>query len=345
MSSAAPARQDPPLWREVAEGVVRLSIPVPFVGLRQVNLWLLRDGDGWLMIDCGWGDAPTRELLQRAWDEVLCGRPVTRLLVTHYHPDHMGNCRWICDRWGLVPLVSGREWQAARESRALGLLEDIPRQAAFFRRHGLGEPGLTRFGEEFLTYDRGVELPDAVTILADGDTLHIDGTRWNVLTGGGHSPEMVMLHAPERDLFIAGDQLLPGISSNIPVGHFAPEADPLADYLASLDRLAALLPDSCLVLPSHREPFRGAAARVAELRAHHADRLEQIRQAVAGAGDMTAAGLLPVLFRAPLDGTQTAFAMGEVIAHVNHLVLRDRLARTADAAGVIRLRLREPVPL
>lgn len=336
MSGYLPAQQDGPLWQEVCEGVIRISLPVPFVGLRQVNLWLLRDEDGWLMIDCGWSDQPSRDRLRQVWAEVLDGQPITRLLVTHFHPDHMGNCRWISEIWKITPLAAESEWEAARKSRMLRLLDDVPRQAEFFKAHGLSSESIALYESDFLTYDKGVELTDSFTRLSDGDCLQIGKTAWHVLTGAGHSPEMVMLHAPTRGLFISGDQLLAGISSNVPVGHFAPEADPLADYLASLERLEQELAPETLVLGSHRAPFTDGPARAAALRLHHAERLAAIEDTIRSKGAMTAAGLIPVLFGSRLDGTQTGFAMGEVIAHLNHLVEQDRLVRIATGPEPIR---------
>src|ERR1700754_5320150 len=102
---------------EVADGIFWISTPVPFVGLKQVNLWLVRDGDGWTMIDCGYGRPLVREHIEDVWANVLGGRPITRLIVTHFHPDHAGNSGWIAARWGLRPLMSQAEWMTANLAR------------------------------------------------------------------------------------------------------------------------------------------------------------------------------------------------------------------------------------
>lgn len=85
--------------QEVADGILWMSTPVPFVGLRQVNLWFLRDHDGWVQIDCGYAWPQTQKMLEQVWKEALGGKPLTRYIVTHYHPDHIGNCAWISERW------------------------------------------------------------------------------------------------------------------------------------------------------------------------------------------------------------------------------------------------------
>lgn len=321
------------LLEEVAEGLFRLNLPVPFKGLRQVNLWFLRDGPDWLMIDCGWGDAETRETISQAWSELPGGGRVTRLLVTHFHPDHVGNSRWIAEEWGIPPIMSPREWEAAKRSDALLGPDNVPEQSAYFLRNGLSDTLVQRYRDEFLTFDQGVALPHAVETVQDGDVLEIGGADWRVLTGGGHSPEMVMLYAPERRLFISGDQLLPRISSNVSIGYWNAEADTLSDFLASMARLQEMLVPEDLVLPSHGEPFTGGAERAAALLVHHEERLAEMRTALVRTGEMTVADFLPVLFSTTLDGTQIGFAMGEVAAHLNHLIQRNEARATRSPEG------------
>jgi glyoxylase-like metal-dependent hydrolase (beta-lactamase superfamily II) len=335
MSTIAPASAAARPIEEVAEGIFRLDLPVPFKGLRQINLWFLRDGAGWTMVDCGCTDAPSQAAIEAAWAALPGGGPVSRLIITHFHPDHVGNMKWISDRWGLVPFMSAREWHAARVSADLEWLDSVPKQSAFFARHGLSEEGLRRYREEFLTYDKVVELGNRVQTLTEGATVLIDGAGWQVLTAGGHSPEMVMLHQPDRGILISGDQLLPRISSNISVGNWNPEADPLQDYIASLRRLSALLGPADLVLPSHGRPFVDGAARAEALLAHHEERLAKMLAALQEAGRMQAAAFLPVLFSPGLDGTQIGFAMGEVAAHLNHLVRRGHSAASVRADGSV----------
>jgi glyoxylase-like metal-dependent hydrolase (beta-lactamase superfamily II) len=113
-----------------------------------------------------------------------------------------------------------------------------------------------------------------------------------------------------------------------------PEGDPLARFLESLRAFEAL-PDDTLVLPSHGLPFRGIAARVSQLRQHHDARLVELIDAVA-AGGVSAADIVPVLFRRELDTQQRFFAMGEAIAHLNHLVAAGTLDRKTDDAGRVR---------
>jgi glyoxylase-like metal-dependent hydrolase (beta-lactamase superfamily II) len=186
-------------------------------------------------------------------------------------------------------------------------------------------------------YRRGVpELPDLFDRLLDGDHRRAGGTTWRVVEGHGHSPEHASLYGAERNLLISGDMLLPKISTNISVWAVEPDADPLARFLDSLATFESL-PGDALVLPSHGLPFRGIALRVGQLRAHHVARLSELHAATLDTTrPLAAAQLMSVLFPRELDMQQQFFAMGETIAHLNHLWRAGRLERLVGADGAIR---------
>jgi glyoxylase-like metal-dependent hydrolase (beta-lactamase superfamily II) len=304
---------------EVADGIHWVSTPVPFVGLKQVNLWLLDDGDGWTMIDCGYGRRDVRDLIEAAWRELLGGRPVTRLIVTHNHPDHIGNAQWICERWGgLRPQLSQPEWYLANLAALDRDSDNMAQRAAFYRRHGLDETTVAKFLAEVVPYKDGVQLPRSYRRLRDADMVTIGADRWRVITGEGHSPEHVSLYCAERRILIAGDQILPAITTNVSTWPNEPEFDAVGAFLGTCRRFLELLDGGTLILPSHRKPFYNVHYRLRELARHHAIRLNLILD---NAPPVTRAGeLIDVLFKPGLDGHQIGFAMGEAIAHLNHLV-------------------------
>ena len=319
---------------EVADGIFWLSTPLPFVGLRQVNLWLLRDGDGWAMVDCGYAYDAARAAIAATWESVLRGRQISRLIITHFHPDHAGNSGWIAARWGIRPLMTQGEWFAANLAARDTYEESVARRVTFFREHGLDKTRTAIFQSGAILYSAGVELPLAFTRISDA--LAIGADRWTIITGEGHSPEHAALYCAERKLLISGDQILPTITTNISVWPTEPDADPLGLFLASGRRFAARLDPATLVLPSHRRPFRNVHRRLDELARHHDERLQLILRATDG--ETTAAELIDVLFQRTLDGHQMGFAMGEAIAHLNHLVTLGRMERVRDAAGAMRYR-------
>jgi glyoxylase-like metal-dependent hydrolase (beta-lactamase superfamily II) len=318
---------------EVADGIFWVSTPVPFVGLKQVNLWLLRDGEGWTMIDCGYSRDDVRALIEQVWRDVLKGRPVTRLIVTHNHPDHIGNSRWICERWGdLRPFMSLAEWLLSNLAVRDLDSDNMQQRGVFYRRHGLDPKKVEHFLAEVLPYKDGVQLPPSFRRLRDGDNVTINGDRWRVITGQGHSLEHISLYCAERRILIAGDQILPAITTNVSTWPSEPEFDAVGAFLAGCKHFLDTLDADTLILPSHRKPFYNVGYRLRELARHHAVRLNLILDHAPGT--VSAAELLDVLFKPGLDGHQLGFAMGEAIAHLNHLVAIGRMQMIEDDAGV-----------
>jgi len=324
----------PAALREVASGVYWLRMPLPFA-LEHINLWLLADGAGWVIVDCGFGTDDTRALWRRIFAEQLQGRPVTRIVVTHFHPDHFGLAAWLAETGRAPVMMTGPEFSAARGWHAARDLHTREAYLELFKKHGLLVPASDDSGpaRENL-FKRGVPaLPAQITPLHGATQLEIGGRRWRVLAGYGHSPEHAALYCEELGVMIAGDMVLPRISTNVSVTPHEPEADPLGAFLASLARYAEC-DARTLVLPSHGLPFYGLRERVKSLERHHAQRLDELLGVCAGA--RTGAELMPALFRRALDAQQTFFAMGETLAHLNYLMGRGELRRSLAADGLYR---------
>jgi len=321
----------------VAPRVLWLRMPLPFA-LDHINLWLLADpDDGFTLVDCGIGDAATRALWERHAATTLAARPIRRIIATHCHPDHVGNAAWLAARFAAPVAMTHAEFLTAHAIRDEHGGYSLAATADLFRRHGMTADQLAELRERGNGYRRLVpELPTVFDRLLDGDLRHAGGTTWRVVEGHGHSPEHASLYSAERGVLIAGDMLLPRISTNVSVWAVEQDGNPLTRFLDSLAAFEALPPDT-LVLPSHGLPFRGIPARVAQLRAHHEARLDELDDAVhAAATPQSAAALVPVLFRRELDVQQRYFAMGEAIAHLNFLWRAARLERRVAADGAIR---------
>jgi glyoxylase-like metal-dependent hydrolase (beta-lactamase superfamily II) len=325
---------------EVVPGVRWLRMPLPFA-LDHINLWLLRDRDeagreGWAIVDCGIANDPTRAAWERVFATELQGLPVLRVIVTHMHPDHIGLAHWLTERWGVRLWVSATDFNAARLASQSTTGFGGESAAAFMASHGLADPdSLEKVRKRSNYYASMVpQVPARFRRLMGGDTLRIGAHGWTCHAGYGHAPEHISLHCAALGVLISGDMVLPRISTNVSVIDLEPEANPLPLYLASIGRMLAL-PAETLVLPSHGKPFRGLHTRVGQLVAHHDERFADLMAACALV-PQTAASLLPVLFRRPLDLHQTTFAMGESIAHLNALWLRGELKREAGADGVLR---------
>ena len=322
--------------REVAGGVLWLRMPLPFA-LDHVNLWLIAEDDGYTLVDCGFGDVATRAHWQRHFETTFADRPLRRIIATHCHPDHLGNAAWLAARADCTVAMTQGEYLAAHaligEYAGYGPAD----VRALFARHGMTGEHLALLAARGNHYHRGVpEAPRAFRRLIDADVLTLGGRPWRVIAGYGHSPEHAALATAEGRLLIAGDMLLPRISTNVAVWPGEPDGDPVERFLASLADFEAL-PSDTLVLPSHGIPFRGIAARVAQLRAHHAERLDALHGALVDArAPQSAEDVIPVLFRRELDTQQRFFAMGEAIAHLNHLWRAGRIERRVADDGAIR---------
>jgi glyoxylase-like metal-dependent hydrolase (beta-lactamase superfamily II) len=311
--------------QHVAPGVSWLRMPLPFA-LDHINLWLCADGDGLVQIDTGLGDAVTRALWEQHFVGSFRGRVLHRIIATHYHPDHLGNAAWLERRWQCPVAMSEAEYFTAHAVADERAGYGIAATCELFRAHGAAPEHVAAIAARGNAYARSVpERPLQHERLLAGDEIVIGRNRWRVIGGHGHSPEHASLYCSDLSVLISGDMLLPKISTNVSVWPVEPEGDPLRRFLASLERFEALPPET-LVLPSHGLPFTGIPARVAALRAHHDDRLREL-EAAAVTAPVTAAGVLPVLFRRELDAQQRFFAMGEAIAHLNHLWHAGRLER------------------
>ncbi len=337
MSSSAPEYPFPKppesgQWLEVLPGLRWLRMPLPFA-LDHINLWLVREDEGWMLVDTGYALPQVRE----AWESILAQlqEPITRILVTHFHPDHMGLVTWLQARTGAPLLITAGEFLTAHAVwHEVGGHGPGP-MVAQFREHGLHAAGLEALETRGNSYRKGVDaLPQTYERLLEGDSLKTRDGDWQVLCGYGHSPEHASLYCAKQGVLISGDMLLPRISTNISVFAVTPHADALGLYLDSLDRLSRQMPRDTLVLPSHGLPFRGVQARVEALKAHHETRLRLLEENCES--PMSAGELLTTLFPRALDTHQTMFAMGEAIAHLNHLEKAGRLRPSVDAEGKIR---------
>src|SRR5258706_2339846 len=319
---------------EVAPGVHWLRMALPFQ-LDHINLWLLEDGDGWLQVDLGLGNDPTRLLWKKIIAETFGAKPVKRVLVTHYHPNHAGTAAWLCRRFDAPLLMTRGEFltvHAARNSTA-GYTTEA--QLELFRANGLddarGAELLLRGG---LYRSMVPDFPVSHRRLFEGERVSAGARDWQVMLGYGHAPEHASLYCAPLNVLIAGDMLLPRISTNVAVRPIDPLSNPLRLFLESIRRYREL-PADMLVLPSHGLPFRGAHARIAQLEAHHAERLAEL-QAACAAAPRTAHDVLELLFPRQLGTSQIFFAMGEAIAHLHYLQYDGKVARSVGPDGVAR---------
>ena len=315
---------------EVAPGIRWLRLPLP-MALDHVNIYALDDGDGWTILDAGLSSRRSKAIWEALLAGPLHGKPVTRVVLTHHHPDHVGLAGWFQSQ-GAELLATRTAWLYAR---MLTLdVQDRPTQEGmtFYRRAGLSEAALAQKANErpFNFADIVDPLPLGFTRLTEGQTLHAGGREWTIRIGHGHAPDHATLWSNDG-IILGGDQLLPGISANIGVYPTEPHADPLTDWLDSCHAFLPHATDDQLVLPGHKLPFTGLPFRLGQMVANHESALDRLLEHVST--PHTATDCFPPLFRREIGPANFGLALVEAIAHLNCLLRRGLVSRSLTVSG------------
>lgn len=309
----------------IADGVGWARLPVPG-SLRHINVWLLDDGEGVAVVDTGLDIAPSREGWEALLAGPLAGRPVTRVIVTHFHPDHIGLAGWLTRRFCAPLWMTRGEWLFARMLTA-DRRDAPPEEAvAWWRAAGWPEERIEEERKKGWGRFAAVvsDVPVSFVRLQDGDGLAVGARKWRVVVGSGHCPEHACLVDEAGGVMIAGDQVLPRITSNVSLSLSEPESDPLGEWLDSI-ALLKLLPKGLLVLPSHGEPFTGLHARLDALDDGHRDRLDALHRHIEE--PRRSVDCFGVLFGRKIDDSILGLATGEAMAHLRRLEVEGRAVR------------------
>ena len=317
---------------EVAEGILWLRLPLP-MALDHVNVFALDDGDGWTLIDTGIGTRKGREVMEAALSGPLHRKPVTRVLVTHHHPDHIGLAGWFRDTHGAQLLTTRTAYLMAR-MLALDVQDrPVTESIDFYRSSGMHPDVLAGRMEErpFNFADVIAPLPLGFTRIQDGDRLAIGGRHWRVRVGHGHAPEHATLWSEDDAIILCGDQLLPSISPNLGVYPTEPDADPVGDWLESCASFQPFADEEQLVLPGHKLPYHGLPTRLEQLIENHVSALDRLEARLATPS--TAAECFLAIFKREIRPAEYGLALVEAVAHCQHLWLTGRATRSKREDG------------
>lgn len=308
---------------EVAQGVYWARMPVPG-SLNHINVWAVDDADGVAIVDTGLALDPSKDAWHAIFDGPLAGRTVTRIIVTHMHPDHLGLAGWLTRKFSAQLWMTRGEYLTARLLIADARAEPPEDVRAMWRGAGWSDEKIAAaFAKGWGNFARAVHrVPDGYVRVQAGDRIGA----WQAVIGSGHSPEHLCLIDEERRVMISGDQVLPRISSNVSLTALEPDGDPLGEWLESLARFRRDLPEDLLVLPAHGSPFTGLHTRLDALIDGHRKQLERLEQRLHEA-PRRAVDCFGVMFAREIDDKLLGMATGETLAHLRYLELNGRAVR------------------
>jgi glyoxylase-like metal-dependent hydrolase (beta-lactamase superfamily II) len=317
---------------ELAPGLWRLILPMPRHFLRAVNLYLLRDADGYVLIDCGLPIAEAWQALMEQLDALgVPASGIHTIIATHGHPDHCGLAARLREHCDAQVWLHARDWQFVQQRFIdADAYRGVWRE--WLEQHGMpgAEAEAASAGPGLIGQQMGLETPDR--LLEGGEELAVGPYRLRILWTPGHTPGHVCLYEPTRHFLLSGDHILPRVNPNVSLN---PETgtNPLPGYLASLRELAAL--EIELALPGHGEPFPDLAARAHESLAHQLDRRARLL-ALLGPEPQTAYALASQIWADSQPNSWEQFsghlrrnALGTLTAHLEALVADDLIARHA----------------
>jgi glyoxylase-like metal-dependent hydrolase (beta-lactamase superfamily II) len=317
---------------EIAEGVLWARLPLP-MALDHVNIYALDEGDHWTIFDTGLDTPRTRDIWAKLLAGPLQGKPVGRVIASHHHPDHIGLAGWF-QAQGASLWTSRTAWLFARMLVLDAQDRPLPETLDFWRRAGMDAAMLASraASRPFNFCDVVSPLPLGFHRMAEGQALRAAGRDWEVRLGQGHAPDQITLWSRDCPLVLGADQLLPGISPNLGVYATEPQADPVAEWLASCTRFQQIAREDHLVLPGHKLPFTGLPLRLHQkIENHHGalrrllDHLQEPRRA---------SDCFAPLFKRTITEDTYGLALVEALAHLNHLVAQGQASRHAGPDGV-----------
>ncbi len=326
---------------EVHPNIFWLNMPLPFT-LGRINLWLLRDATGgtetWTIVDTGMYGDIGKATWNQVFENFLKPEQVERIIVTHFHPDHLGLAEWLSAKCDAPVLISRGEFAMYDDIRGRDAETLKPIVENFVDSIG----GNAEQKDACLmmgTPMQNKSLPKERCIFIDQSfKIRIGEIDWEVVAGNGHSPEHMCLYAKAEKIFISGDQAIPRISSNVSLFYDSVSENPMKDWLESCERLRDEVSEDVLVLPAHQEPFIGLSKRMQKLIDGHSRQLELVDQGIHSdeyAGK-NAVECSKILFPRKLEKFDSLMAVGETLANLRFLERNDRIIARVDEHGVIR---------
>ncbi|SFK11545.1 MBL fold metallo-hydrolase [Celeribacter marinus] len=325
---------------EVSTGLLWARIPMPGP-LEHVNVYMFYEGDSWTVVDTGIDTSRTRAV----WGDLMAGpmggKPVSRVIATHHHLDHIGLAGWFMAQHGATLVTTRTAYLMARMLKLDVQDAPTPQMLRFWRSSGMDAAiyAERETSRPFNTADAVADIPLGFTRIREGDEIEIGGRLWDVRCGNGHAPEHATFWSRDGEMVIGGDQLLASISPNIGVHTTEPDADPLGEWLESCERFKPFATDDQLILTGHKRIFTGLPTRLRQLTDNHHAALTRLLGFLEQ--PRTACDCFSVLFKREIKSGEYGLAMVEAMAHCNHLFAQGLVSRTMRGDGAYIWQKRE----
>lgn len=296
-------------------GIEIVTHTLPF-RLNHVNCFVAEGEDGYVVIDAG---LHNKETVTR-WDEALDGKNVTDILITHYHPDHLGYAGALQEKHQARLHMSKRDANNILSAWEDGFLNNLLNKYT--------EAGIpTAVGREMVENTKEflplvTPFPKINHYYEEYEKIKIGREIYEVIFTPGHSDGLVTFYNKDKGVLISTDHILPRITPNISYWFYG-DLNPLQTYIESLHKVRKL--DAEYVIPSHGKPFYHANKRIDEILAHHEERLETTIEILKK--HHTVYEICKELFNFELTIHETRFAIGETIAHLEYLHQKGEVVR------------------
>lgn len=299
----------------VTEGIWRLPLPMK-APPGHINSWLLKDKTGWLVIDCGTRSKDTRAAWQAFMQSALYGDGITRILLTHAHPDHIGSAAWLARETGAPVLMAKAEQQAMLDF-TIDVQQRNNELTEWLTHWNTAEKHIAQCQLFYQHFASAIPtIQSDIQIVRAGDTISVNDKTWQLHEGLGHTPCNILLYQAEQKWIITGDQILPDIVTNVSTW-WRQDKNPLGLYLSSLKSLRSLSVN--LALPAHGAPFNNFSERCNQLSTVHAQRLQQLIDIIR-AGHTSIPEILDKLGGKALHSPLFLLVAGQIYARIAFLL-------------------------
>ena len=305
---------------KITEGVYWFPMPLPMMGPDYVNCYILDDGQEIALVDTGANIGDCKKIWENTLKKNFPKKIISNVYVTHHHPDHIGLAGWLCEKYNTEMICSRTAYLMAK-MLSLDVHEKVSASTElFWKQAGMSQQMLEeKLRARPFNFGDGVSpLDEGFIRISENEIITINGLDWTVSMGNGHAPEHATFWSKELNMVLAGDQVLPGISSNLGVYPTEPNADTVGDWINSCKKFLELASDEHVVLPGHGKPFSGLPRRLVQLIENHEAALKRIKEALE-AEPKTAVELFKTIFKRDINKREYMLALHEAVGHVNHL--------------------------